>query len=67
MPGPKIIEMSSFERSSRKAATEHATGVRSTPKGWIAIRAGRLVGGPHGGSRGFLQASREAGTREVLR
>jgi hypothetical protein len=77
MTGPRIIETqeeafaheaaAAGQRARERARTEGATGARYTPDGWIAIRNGRLVGGPHRGTRGFLQASREAGTTEVIR
>lgn len=62
--GPKIIENApSFERARSRG---RETGVRWSGGAWHAIRDGKLVGS-HRGSRGFLQASREAGSRTVLR
>lgn len=67
MNGPRIIEQPTAIATTPRARTEGRTGVRATASGWVAIQNGRLVGGPHRGSRGFLQATREAGTTDVIR
>lgn len=64
MPGPKIIETA--PEPPRQRRTERQTGVRPEADGsWTAIRNGRFVG-TFRGTRGFLAASRAAGSTERL-